>query len=79
MKKPVQDDPALSTEYTYLALGDSYTIGEQVEAKDNFPNQVASILKEKGIHFAAPQIIAETGWTTDELQAAINKAKLKKP
>ena len=62
---------------SYLALGDSYTIGEQVAARENFPNQVVAILKEKGIEFSAPQIIAQTGWTTDELQNAINNATIK--
>jgi len=77
MKRPLQDNPSPGMGYTYLALGDSYTIGEQVEAKDNFPNQVTATLKEKGILFGAPQIIAQTGWTTDELQAEIKSAKLR--
>ncbi len=58
---------------TYLALGDSYTIGEQVLAEENFPNQTVALLKEK---LSKPQIIATTGWTTDELDAAINDAKI---
>jgi lysophospholipase L1-like esterase len=78
MKKPVQDDASPVKGYTYLALGDSYTIGEQVAAKENFPNQVTQVLKEKGMVFQAPEIIAQTGWTTDELQMAINKTELKK-
>ena len=75
MKKP--DKGPLPVGYTYLALGDSYTIGEQVEAKENFPNQVTAILKENGIVFSSPAIIAQTGWTTDELQLAIQKANLR--
>jgi lysophospholipase L1-like esterase len=78
MKKPVQDEGSLPMGHTYLALGDSYTIGEQVDTKDNFPNQATAILKERGILFGAPQIIAQTGWTTDELQTGINKAELRK-
>ncbi len=58
---------------SYLALGDSYTIGEQVLAADNFPNKTVSILKEKGIDVADPVIIATTGWTTDELATAIRE------
>ena len=77
MKKPVQDETNSRMEYSYLALGDSYTIGEQVETKDNFPNQVTALLKEKGILFETPRIIAQTGWTTDELQTAISKSALK--
>lgn len=64
--------------YTYLALGDSYTIGEKVEAKDNFPNQVVALLNEKKIIFQPAKIIAQTGWTTDELQSAIKKTKLQR-
>lgn len=56
----------------YLALGDSYTIGEQVPAEENFPNQAAAILKNTfSLPVAAPRVIAVTGWTTDELAAAI--------
>lgn len=59
--------------YTYLALGDSYTIGEAVPATENFPNQTVRLLKDSGYKFESPEIIAKTGWTTDELQTAINK------
>lgn len=59
-------------EYTYLALGDSYTIGESVPANENFPNQTTALLRKKGYNFLSPEIIAKTGWTTDELQAAID-------
>lgn len=64
--------------YSYLALGDSYTIGEKVSAAENFPSQVVKIMREKERDFAAPKIVATTGWTTGELQAAINKTRLKK-
>ena len=64
--------------YSYLALGDSYTIGEQVEAKENFPHQTVEILKEQyKIEVSEPRIIAITGWTTDELNAAVKEAKIK--
>jgi lysophospholipase L1-like esterase len=61
-------------ELTYLALGDSYTIGEQVPATESFPMQVAHRLKAAGLPLAVPVIIAKTGWTTGELQDAIDKA-----
>jgi lysophospholipase L1-like esterase len=61
--------------YSYLALGDSYTIGEQVLPEENFPNQTALFLKDI---IATPQIIATTGWTTDELDAAIDAANISK-
>lgn len=59
----------------YLALGDSYTIGELVAAEDNFPNQFCRIINEHGEHFDTPTIIAQTGWTSDELMNAIAVAK----
>ena len=57
---------------SYLALGDSYTIGEGVEACGRWPMQLARGLRDAGIAIADPRIIATTGWTTDELTAAIN-------
>lgn len=59
--------------YSYLALGDSYTIGEAVELQKNFPYQVVQSLRNKEYIFYAPEIIAKTGWTTDELQHAVNE------
>jgi lysophospholipase L1-like esterase len=61
------------TTNTYLALGDSYTIGEQVLLPDNFPNQTVALLN--GL-LTSPHIIATTGFTTDELNAAINAANI---
>lgn len=58
----------------YLALGDSYTIGEGVAESDRWPMQLARELREDGIALADPRIIARTGWTTDELDAAIDSA-----
>ena len=65
--------------YTYLALGDSYTIGEQVPFAQNFPNQTIQLLKKAGSAFYDAEIIAKTGWTTDELDAAIDAANISKP
>ena len=59
--------------YTYLALGDSYTIGESVPVYENFPYQAVQMLRQKGKAFHAPEIVARTGWTTDELSAGIDK------
>ena len=59
------------TNYSYLALGDSYTIGEQIPFAENFPNQTVQILRRSGLAFCAAEIIAKTGWTTDELSSAI--------
>ncbi len=58
--------------YTYLALGDSYTIGEGVTLAESFPYQAVQLLRRMGFPFCAPEIVAATGWTTDELDAALN-------
>jgi len=62
--------------FTYLALGDSYTIGEQVPVKENFPHQAVRLLQEQQVEVAQPVIIAVTGWTTDELANAIREHNL---
>lgn len=56
----------------YLALGDSYTVGEGVAAAERWPNVLARLLREAGIALQDPRVIAATGWTTDELCAAID-------
>ena len=60
---------------SYLALGDSYTIGEGVPVYESYPYQAVQLLRKRGVNIYAPEIVAKTGWTTDELQAAINSAK----
>ena len=59
----------------YLALGDSYTIGEGVEDASRWPAQLAARLRDAGITIDEPRIIATTGWTTDELAAAMEAAE----
>lgn len=56
---------------SYLALGDSYTIGELVPLHESFPYQAVQLLRNKGIEVLAPEIIAKTGWATDELNEQI--------
>ncbi len=56
---------------TYLALGDSYTIGESVPAEQSFPYQLSAELNKLNYKVANPTIVARTGWTTDELIGAI--------
>lgn len=58
--------------YTYLALGDSYTIGESVELQNSFPYQTVQLLRKQGFEFTAPEIIAKTGWTAEELDNAVS-------
>jgi lysophospholipase L1-like esterase len=55
----------------YLALGDSYTIGESVADDQRWPVQLAARLREAGLDVADPEIIARTGWRTDDLERAI--------
>ena len=62
-----------------LALGDSYTIGEGVEAEGRWPDQLAAALRKSGSAIAAPEIVARTGWTTDELSAAMDKHEFDPP
>jgi lysophospholipase L1-like esterase len=63
----------------YLALGDSYTIGEQVLLTSSFPYQLVQLARKNGMAMAAPEIIARTGWTTDELQAAMEDYQFQAP
>lgn len=61
----------------FLALGDSYTIGESVAVDERWPVQLAIALRKKNINCSDPTIIATTGWRTDDLKHAIDKARLK--
>ena len=63
----------------FLALGDSYTIGEGVAAEERWPDQLAVALRKHGIPIHDPEIIARTGWTTDELSVAIAAQPLHPP
>ncbi len=68
--------PFVVVDDSILALGDSYTIGEGVEAQERWPMQLAKLLNEKGRTTSNPKIIAKTGWTTDELQSGIDREEL---
>ncbi|WP_126971109.1 SGNH/GDSL hydrolase family protein [Gynurincola endophyticus] len=59
--------------YSFLCLGDSYTIGESVPLHHNFPYQTVQLLRKAAIPFAAPEIVAKTAWTTAELLQAIDE------
>lgn len=67
-----------TTEHTksFLALGDSYTSGESVALYENFPYQTVQRLRQMGVQVQAPEIVAKTGWTTDELMHGISKTQL---
>jgi len=64
--------------FRYLALGDSYTIGESVLAEERWPNQLAQLLKTDDIQIEVT-IIARTGWTTSELWQGIQAERIHPP
>lgn len=68
-EKPISEEKASVSEaaLTYLALGDSYTIGESVPEEARWPMQLADSLRERGVEIEEPKIIAKTGWTTGDL------------
>lgn len=62
----------------YLALGDSYTIGESVSPAERWPNQLSERVngESSDFHFLQPQIIAQTGWTTSNLSNAMDQQEV---
>ena len=62
-----------SSLYSFIALGDSYTVGEGVNEYERWPNQFVDIANENGFDFDQPVIIAETGWKTYDLLDSINQ------
>ena len=60
----------------YLALGDSYTIGQGVEENERWPNQLSAQLESNGIGVQKTQIIAQTGWKTSDLLNGIADSTL---
>ncbi len=66
--------PRTETPLRYLALGDSYTIGESVAENERWPVQLVAALRQQGVNMAEPEIVARTGWTTAELAQGIAEA-----
>ena len=62
-----------NSEYSFLALGDSYTIGEGVLEEERWPNQFVNVAYESGVDIEKPDIIAMTGWKSYELINAIDQ------
>ncbi|WP_081211330.1 SGNH/GDSL hydrolase family protein [Salegentibacter sediminis] len=71
----VQEDvaPEYEMDYSYLALGDSYTIGEGVAVAERWPVQLTNNLRDRGYKVAPPKIIAQTGWTSRNLFKAMEQ------
>ena len=67
----------MHSQHSYLALGDSYTIGESVPSDKTWPFLLTEHLVQKGFDISQPRVIAKTGWRTDELISAIEEAALK--
>lgn len=65
--------------HRFLALGDSYTIGEGLQQHESWPYLLKEALKRSGIPIADPEIIAQTGWTAAELEVAANAMNLAGP
>ena len=72
-----EPETKMPTAQRLLSLGDSYTIGEAVLRSENFPSQTIHLLRQSKSEFQEAEIIAQTGWTTDELKGAIERYKLK--
>ena len=65
------ESPKIQADFSYLALGDSYTVGQSVSYNESFPIQLVTRLEERLEKIIAPTIIAATGWRTDNLLNAI--------
>jgi lysophospholipase L1-like esterase len=69
------EEPAMASEIpSFLALGDSYTIGEGVDSMARWPVGLARALRASGVPIRDPVVVARTGWTTQELSAGIDQA-----
>lgn len=72
--QPTQTTEPRMKKLRFLALGDSYTIGQSVEVSDRWPAELVRRMRDAGSLVSDPEIIAQTGWTTGELSEAIDEA-----
>ncbi|HVG11681.1 MAG TPA: SGNH/GDSL hydrolase family protein [Flavisolibacter sp.] len=70
--------PVVTAAVKYLALGDSYTIGQSVSEEQRFPYHAVRLLRAQGLRIDDPTYVATTGWTTGNLLSAINSSSLLK-
>lgn len=71
---PEEPSPTQPEVISYLALGDSYTIGESVAEQERYPLQLADSLRQMGFDIMPPEIVAKTGWSTSQLSDGIAEA-----
>ena len=74
----LNSDNSNQTQFSLLALGDSYTIGEGVNEDQIWPNQFIKVAYENGVDFSSPRIIAKTGWKSYDLINAIESSNFEK-
>ena len=74
----LNSDNSNKTQFSLLALGDSYTIGEGVNEDQIWPNQFIKVAYENGVDFSSSRIIAETGWKSYDLINAIESSNFEK-